>query len=342
MTAPRYVDSLNGALHSLLKEHEEVLILGEDLLDPYGGAFKVTRGLSTAFPGRVLPTPISEAAITGAGIGLAMRGMRPVVELMFGDFLTLCVDQLVNHAAKFRFMYDGQVTVPLVVRTPMGGYRGYGPTHSQTLESLLTGVPLLEMIAPSHYHDPGALLARAVLGCEDPVLFIEHKLLYPRRLVASGETDPETSLRVTALSGEGSPFPTVSLRMVEDEAPAVTVVTYGGMAALAAEAASRAFVSEEIVAEVIVPSRIKPLPIEDLLPSVRASGKVLVIEEGPRTGGWGAEVSSRLHEAAFDDLRAPVARIGAADLPIPAAPGLEREVLPSVEAIGDAIARLAG
>ena len=140
--------SLNSALHQAFADNEKVYLLGEDILDPYGGAFKVTRGLSTNFPDRVLTTPISEAGIVGVAAGMALRGLRPVVEIMFGDFITLIADQLINHIAKFRWMYNDQVSLPMVVRTPMGGRRGYGPTHSQTLEKLFLGVPGLRVIAP--------------------------------------------------------------------------------------------------------------------------------------------------------------------------------------------------
>ena len=132
----RYVESLNQALHRLMKNDDSVLLLGEDILDPYGGAFKVTKGLSTAFPDRVLTTPISEAAITGFATGLGINGYKPILEIMFGDFITLCTDQIINGASKFKWMYGDKFTVPLVIRTPMGARRGYGPTHSQTLESL--------------------------------------------------------------------------------------------------------------------------------------------------------------------------------------------------------------
>ena len=137
-------------------------MLGEDILDPYGGAFKVTQGLSTRFPDRVFTTPISEAAIVGMSVGLALRGLHPIAEIMFGDFVALAADQIVNHAAKYPAMYNGQVQVPLVMRTPMGGGRGYGPTHSQSLERLFFGIPHLKLVAPSHAHDPGALLEAAV------------------------------------------------------------------------------------------------------------------------------------------------------------------------------------
>jgi pyruvate/2-oxoglutarate/acetoin dehydrogenase E1 component len=168
-----------------MENDASVYVLGEDILDPYGGAFKVTRGLSTKFPGRVLTTPISEAAIIGVANGMALRGLRPVAEIMFGDFLTLSADQLVNHAAKFRWMYNNNVHVPLVVRTPMGGRRGYGPTHSQSLEKMFLGTPGMKVVAPNTLGNPGQLLEEAIRD-EDPVLFVEHKLLYTCRLLESG------------------------------------------------------------------------------------------------------------------------------------------------------------
>ena len=183
---PTVLESLNSALYRSMEDDARVYILGEDLLDPYGGAFKVTRGLSTKFPGQILTTPISEAAIVGVANGMALRGLRPVAEIMFGDFLTLSADQLVNHAAKFRWMYDDHVRVPMVVRVPMGGHRGYGPTHSQSLEKIFLGVPGLKVVAPNTLGDPGRLLESAIFD-DDPVLFVEHKLLYTRRLLESGK-----------------------------------------------------------------------------------------------------------------------------------------------------------
>src|SRR5512138_978221 len=164
------LERLNYALHHAMETDERVYLLGEDILDPYGGAFKVARGLSTKFPERVLTTPISEAAILGVANGMALRGLRPVAEIMFGDFVTLVADQIINHAAKFRWMYNDQVRVPLVVRAPMGGRRGYGPTHSQTLEKLFLGVPGLQMIAPCEFGNPGELLHQAIVKTEDPLI----------------------------------------------------------------------------------------------------------------------------------------------------------------------------
>ena len=188
------VESLNQGLHRAFAEDERVYMLGEDILDPYGGAFKVTRGLSSAYPERVLTTPISEAGITGLATGMAMRGLRPVVEIMFGDFLPLIADQIINHMAKFRWMYNEQVRVPLVIRTPMGGRRGYGPTHSQTLEKLFLGIPGIKTLALTSLENPGQQLYNAILKEDNPILFIENKLLYLRPVFDEAD-NPDISLR---------------------------------------------------------------------------------------------------------------------------------------------------
>ena len=175
-TQPRCVQVLNGALAEIFERRDDVILLGEDLLDPYGGAFKVSEGLSDRWPDRVLTTPISEASLFGVAAGMALRGQRPILEIMFGDFIALGFDQIVNGIAKFREMFDDQVAVPLVVRTPMGGRRGYGPTHSQSLEKLLMGVPGICVVATSECHDLRGLLVNAV-DDDRPVFFIENKLM---------------------------------------------------------------------------------------------------------------------------------------------------------------------
>ncbi len=181
------LESLNRGLRTCLEESDQVYVIGEDVLDPYGGAFKVTRGLSTDYPERVITTPVSEAGIVGVGVGMALRGLYPVIEIMFGDFISLTVDQLINHAAKFRWMSNDQVRVPLVVRTPMGGRRGYGPTHSQSLEKHLLGAPGLRVVAATALGDAGDLLRKVVLEDDDPVLFLEHKALYAKQIIIHDE-----------------------------------------------------------------------------------------------------------------------------------------------------------
>jgi pyruvate/2-oxoglutarate/acetoin dehydrogenase E1 component len=338
----RYVESLNQALHSLLEEDARVFLLGEDVLDPYGGAFKVSKGLSSAYPERVLATPISEASLTGFAAGMAMRGLLAVLEIMFGDFLALCMDQIVNGVSKFAWMYNGQVEVPLVIRTPMGGRRGYGPTHSQTLETLLLGVPGLTIVAPSHFHSPGELLRTAVLTTQGPVLFVENKVLYPQQLRRPDGDGRVGDFFASQTESGSCQYPAISLSLAKGARPDVTLVAYGGMALLAAEAAFNVFVQEEIVVETIIPSLVKPFPLSDVLPSVRRSGRVVIAEEAPRTSGWGAELASRICEEAFGELSMPVARVGARDLPIPSSRPLEDEVLPQVSDIEAAVYRQAG
>lgn len=337
----RYVESLNQGLHHLLEQRSDVFLVGEDLLDPYGGAFKVAKGLSTRFPDRVLTTPISEAGLTGTAIGMAMRGLRPIVEIMFGDFLMLCADQIINHATKFSYMYNDQVSVPITIRTPMGGYRGYGPTHSQTLEAMFLSVPNLTIVAPSHYHDPGAQLVHCVSTSDDPILFVENKLLYPQQMLESDSDGRCGHFFVQTISNVDAAHPTIHLTLDATATPDVTLVAYGGMAALAAEAAYTAFMQEEILVDVLLPSVISPVPTADLTPSVERSQRLLVLEEGVCHGGWGAEVTCQVHSALGPRPGGlAMARIGAERTPIPSAKTLEQQVLPSLDGLLPAITNL--
>src|SRR5262245_39708600 len=219
-----FTKGLNSTLRDALATDPRVVILGEDIADPYGGAFKVTRGLTTQFPGRVRTTPVSEGAIAGIAAGLALGGFRPIAEIMFGDFITLCFDQIVNHIAKYEAMYDGKVACPVIIRTPSGGHRGYGPTHSQSLEKHFLGVPHLRVVAASLVHDPRAVFDD-FLSQDSPVLYIEHKLLYPQHV-----TLPVNG-RVGELLAEpdASPgaLPTIRVSAVPRDECAVTVLAYG-------------------------------------------------------------------------------------------------------------------
>ncbi|MBF0425876.1 MAG: alpha-ketoacid dehydrogenase subunit beta [Magnetococcales bacterium] len=315
-----------GLLQAMMTD-PRVHLLGEDLRDPYGGAFKMTKGLSTRFPERVHNTPISEATLAGLGIGMALRGLRPVVEIMFGDFITLIADQLINNAGKFAWMYNDQVSVPLVVRTPMGGRRGYGATHSQCLEKLYLGVPGLLVIAPSYLHDPGALLCQTILAGKGPVLFIEHKGDYGRRVAA-----PEAGMIGCWHLRRGGTFcPTLSLSATAFRDDQLTVVTYGGMVPVVLEALERLLLEEEVTAEIVIPSLLAPLDPQPLQASLKRTGRLLVAEEGTLTAGWGAEVVATLLSAGSGGGGAvPVARVAARDLPIGSAPTLENRILPGV------------
>ena len=316
--------SLNAGLHAALAEDTRVIVLGEDLLDPYGGAFKVTRSLSTQFPDRVLTTPISEAGIVAVATGMALRGYRPVVEIMFGDFLFLAGDQIVNHAAKYRAMFNDKIRVPLVVRVPMGGRRGYGPTHSQSLEKHFLGVPGLWVVAPHPLLDPGALLRQAIAS-DDPVLFVENKIGYGEPL-----RDGIPGYETIRFADAATPFPTVWLK---PSAPADgLVLCYGGMVSLALEAATLLRAREQLNLGLVVVSQLSPTPASHLDAILRdaAPPVVITLEEAAAEGGWGAEMIATLER--IRDARAfgPIAyrRVGAKNTPIAAARDLEDGVLP--------------
>ncbi len=329
--------SLNQALHSMMEEDDRVYMVGEDLLDPYGGAFKVTRGLSMAFPDRVWTTPISEAGFVGVATGMALRGLRPVVEIMFGDFLTLACDQLVNHAAKFSWMYAEKVEVPLVVRAPMGGRRGYGPTHSQSLEKHFLGVPGLAVVAVDPFGSPGDLLRQAVAD-RRPLLFVENKVMYARRVraVQAGRMGA-FSVRETA-----GPYPTLTLSLGEFLGGDATVVAYGGMAELAVEAAEELLIEEERVVEVVIPRQLHPLDVEPVVESVGRTGRLVVCEEGSGAAGFGAEVVAAVSGRALEALQAAPRRVAALPVPIGNAPTLEAATLPGTGEISSAVRAVIG
>jgi acetoin:2,6-dichlorophenolindophenol oxidoreductase subunit beta len=325
--ADTVLERLNQALLSAMESDERVYILGEDILDPYGGAFKVTRGLSSKFPERVLTTPISEAAILGVANGMALRGLRPVAEIMFGDFVTLIADQLINHAAKFRWMYNDNVRVPIVVRTPMGGRRGYGPTHSQSLEKMFLGVPGLKVIAPNTLGDPGQLL-KAAIEDDDPVLFVEHKLLYTRPLLESGQGE----LAEFAFEQSGKTYPNYLLR-IPGHAAQLTIATYGYNFELARAAALDLLMEQEIFAEIVLFSQLSPFDLEMLFGSLQNTRKLLTIEEGTQSLGWGAEVIARVVERDNGLEGYKFHRVAARNLPIANSRQLEEAILPSVHDI---------
>ena len=333
---PSVLESLNSALHRAFADNNNVYLLGEDVLDPYGGAFKVTRGLSTNYPQRVITTPISEAGFVGVATGMALRGLRPVVEIMFGDFISLIADQLINHITKFRWMYNDQVRVPLVIRTPMGGRRGYGPTHSQTLEKLYLGVPGLRVVSPAALSqsdgtgDPGDLLYHLLLESEDPTLFIENKLQY--LLPVQNQDDLKELTLSDDHSNQGLIFPTYTLSVRGTPPATLTITAYGYMAELAKQALLRLAYEQEIFAELVIPTQLSPFKIDPMITSTNRTGALLTVEEGTFSLGWGAEVIARVAEAPGYQA-AKFKRLAAKDLPIPASGPLEADVLPGVEHI---------
>ena len=317
------LEAINRALSEWMSADSDVVMIGEDIRSPYGGAFKVTRGLSDAFPDRVLNTPISEAAIIGLGNGLALAGRRPVVEIMFGDFLALCFDQILNHAAKFHGMYNRQVTNPLVIRTPMGGGRGYGPTHSQNIEKHFVGVPGVRVLV-LHCRTRIEAMYRALQDCRTPVLIIENKLLYRER--------GDAPLPGTCVMFEtGDEFPATVLR--PEREPDLTVVAFGRMSVLAERAAAQLRDEEEIEVELIFPLQVSPLNPHVVLNSVARTGKLLVVEEGAAGFDLAAEVIAAVSIAHRGAVPLRCRRLAAQPIPIPSATVLEQQVLPSIEGV---------
>lgn len=319
----RMVNRIYAGLRAGLEGDPRVVLIGEDIQGPYGGAFKVTKDLSQLFPGRVRNTPISEAAITGIGNGLALAGMRPVVELMFGDFVMLAADQWVNHAAKFHYMYAGQVTVPLVIRTPMGGKRGYGPTHSQSLEKHLLGVPGTRVLAIHHRFDPAEIYRRLFFEAVEPkpTLVIENKIMYGEKV--SGEAPAGFQWFHSSHD-----FPVSYLRSADP--PDATILCYGGMLGDVEKAIDQLFLEHDLIVETICLTQLFPLQTEAIAPLAERSGRLLVVEEGHGFCGYGSEILAAFYER---NPGLKMRRLYSHPQHIPSAKPLETAVLPGIESI---------
>jgi 2-oxoisovalerate dehydrogenase E1 component len=314
------VKAINAALDEFMKSQPTSVIIGEDIHSPYGGAFKVTKDLSFRYSDRVFTSPISEAGIAGIANGLALMGRRVVVEIMFGDFITLAFDQLVNHAAKFKHMYGDEKRVPVILRTPMGGGRGYGPTHSQSLEKHLAGVPGTQLFVLHGRANVSSFYTQLLSSCDTPSVVIENKTLYTK---AANQQLPDTH---TLFESEET-FPTSVLKPAT---PAdITLVAFGGTSAIAEEAAKRLQEEEEIAVEIILPLQVYPLNIATILESVRSTRRVVVLEEGAHGFNLGAEVIARLSEQWDEKDAFKAARVAAKETALPSALPLERRVLPS-------------
>jgi len=305
-----YSHAIREAIAEEMERDPNVFLLGEDVAE-YGGAFKVTQGLVGQFgKGRIRNTPICENSFVGVAVGAAMLGMRPVVDIMFQDFITLAMDQIVNHASKIHYMYGGQLSVPIVIRTPAGGGRCYGPTHSQSLEAWFMHVPGLKVAAPATAHDAKGML-KAAIRDNSPVVFVESKLLYGQKGLV-----PEEDYVV----------PLGQARVVR-EGEHLTLIAYSRMVG-EAERAATALDREGISCEVIDLRTLAPLDLQSIADSVVKTGRAVVVEEGCLTGGVGAEVSAQIVENCFDYLNAPVQRVAALDVAVPCADALERAALP--------------
>lgn len=321
MPQSRYIRAINKALADALEADPAVIVMGEDIAEA-GGSFKATRGLLERFgPQRVRDTPISEYSISTAAVGAALTGLKPVVEIMFMDFVTLAMDGIVNQAAKSRFMFGGQASVPMVVRLPHGGGVNAGPQHSQCLEAWFAHVPGLKVVCPATVEDAYAL-TRAAIDDPDPVVLVENKALY----ALSGELPDEVA---PARIGEA--------RIARDGTD-VTVVTYGATLHACLKAAET-LAGEGVSAEVIDLRSLQPWDKATVLASVARTHRAVVAHEAVRDFGIGAEIAAVIGEEGFDDLDAPVGRVGAPFMPAPFARSLEERYIPDAGAIAAAVRR---
>ncbi len=319
-----YRDALNQALREEMRRDPNVFVIGEEVAE-YGGAYKVTQGLLEEFGAdRVIDTPISEEGITGAGIGAAMVGLRPVVELMTVNFSMLAMDQIVNHAAKLRYMSGGQFRISTVIRAPQGAGLQLGAQHSQNLESWFAHVPGLKVVIPGTPSDAKGLLKSAIRD-DNPVMFLEHEMLYGSK----GEV-PEDEYLVPIGAAD-----------VKAAGRDVSLISYSRALVLCMKAAEQ-LVSEGIDAEVVDLRTLRPLDSETTANSVKKTHKAIIVEEDWKSAGMGAEIESRIVEEAFDYLDAPVMRIALAEVPMPYSKPLEQFALPSVEHIVSAARQITG
>ncbi|OCT15746.1 pyruvate dehydrogenase [Paenibacillus pectinilyticus] len=311
--------ALNEALREEMARDNRVFLMGEDIGD-YGGIFKVTKDLAAAFgKERVRDTPISESGFIGAGVGAAMTGLIPVIEIMWIDFTLVAMDQILNQAAKMKYMSGGQTSVPMVIRTQGGGGRGNGAQHSQSLETLFAHIPGIKVVVPSTPYDAKGLL-KAAIRDNAPVLFVENKMMYTKKGPVP-EEDYIVPIGVADIKRSGNDVTIISLsRMVDYSLEAAQILEQEG-----------------ISAEVIDLRTLDPLDKETILHSVRKTMRVVIVHEAHLSFGWGAEVCAIIQEEAFDYLDAPIMRVGTKDVPIPFNRNLEKMTLPQVSDIVNAV-----
>lgn len=310
-----YAEAINETLREMMRKDERIFIMGEDI-GRYGGIFQVTKGLLDEFgEERIIDTPISEAGFVGAGTGAALTGMRPVVELMFIDFTTLAMDQIVNQAAKIHYMFGGKAKIPLVLRTNIGAGRGAAAQHSQSLHAWFVHAPGLKVVLPSSSYDVKGLLVTAIED-DNPVMFIEHKMLY----YTEGEV-PEELYSIPFGKGE-----------VKREGKDLTIVALSSMVGKALRAAED-LVKDGIDVEVVDPRTLVPLDEAIIFDSVKKTGRLLVADEGHKRCGIGAEIAATVSEKAFDYLDAPILRVASPDVPVPFSHPLEEAYIPDEEDI---------
>ncbi len=328
-------EALREAIAEEMERDERVFCIGEDIGVPggWGGAFTVTLGLEKKFPGRIIDTPIAELGFIGAAVGAALMGMRPIADVQYGDFLLLASDQIINNAAKMRYMSGGRAKVSLVIRAPVGA-TGRGAQHAQNLERFFTGVPGLKVVAPSNAYDAKGLLKAAVRD-GNPVLIFEHKLLYGSR---GARAEPGATDATSEIPDHDYTVP-LDRAAVRRQGSQVTILAWLLMLHHSFAAADL-LSAKGIEAEVVDVRSLSPLDYETIGASVRKTGRVLIVEEGPKSGGVAAEIAAGIAERFSGSLLAPVVRVASPDIPVPFSPVLENAYRPDIPRIADAATRL--
>lgn len=328
-------EALREGIAEEMRRDASVFCLGEDIAVPggWGGAFTVTLGLEKEFPDRMLNTPIAELGFFGAAVGAAIMGMRPIVDVQYGDFLFLAMDQIVNNAAKLRYMSGGTIKTPLVMRAPIGA-TGRGSQHAQSMERYFTGVPGIKVVAVSNAYDAKGVLKSAVRD-DNPVLIFEHKLLYGSK---GARTEPGAVDATSDIPDDDYTVP-LDRAVVRRPGAQVTILAWLLMLHFAEQAAAQ-LADQGIDAEVIDVRSLSPLDYATIGESVRKTGRVVIVEEGPKTGGVSAEIAAGILERFGDSLLAPIARVASADVPVPFTPVLENAYRPDVPRIIDAAMRI--
>lgn len=312
-------EAINEALHIAFNSDKNIFMIGEDIAT-YGGQLRCSYGLVERFgPDRVRDTPISEMAIIGAGVGAAITGKRPIVELSYIDFLGSCFDQVLNQAAKIRYMYGGHVNVPLVIRTQCGAGLGNAAQHSQSLEAILAHIPGIRVVIPSNAYDAKGLLLHAIRD-NNPVVFIEHKALYKKKCHVPEE-----------------PYEIEYTSEIKRKGDDVTIISYSAMVGPSVKAAEQLNDELNIKAEIVDVRTLEPLDLNPMLESARKTGRVVIVHEACKKGGFGGELAAQIQEQVFNELKSPILRVAAPNVPVPFAVNLELHYVPGVARIVDAV-----
>lgn len=317
----RFVDGIREAFDNQLSRCNKIVFMGEDICDPYGGAFKATKGLSVKYGGQLLNMPISEAAMTGIAVGMALNGCVPIVEMMFGDFVTLAFDQLLNHASKYGWVYGNNVKVPMIIRTPMGAKRGYGPTHSQSLEKFLVGIPGVRVLAMTLALNPRLFYDLLCENISEPTVIIENKKMYGQKTWKI-EDGIYNDYCVKEINNYGYSSFLFSLDI--DEKPDCLLVTYGGMDEDALQAALDLMIEDEIQVDVLILTQLAPIPIKDIIDVAYKNVPIVTVEEGTQTLCVGAEILTQCVERG---ITTSIGRVTTSDSPIPNGVVLEEQIV---------------